>query len=300
MVLWCFILEKLRLFLTQTWTFIVRVLRETFRNKMALFWEFAWPLFWYFLTYFLFIKPGIQGDYSGKGKWLALAGAKVTNAVSYGIFGALTIVLMGFSMMFAADIAEKRYRLYRALPVSPYADFLGRFLGGFVLTIVSLTLTIGVGFLHVRMGKYGEELEFLRGIIAIPIILTSLFLLGIICVGIALLIASVSTDPNYANGISLTILMLLFFITGYNGIQPAFFPGEEWLINYIPTSLATRMILYYVINTSGGYFERAGLAPPVMPHESYFLLLLVVYALIFLGISLFLMERRFYKGEAGE
>lgn len=293
-------MKKLKPFATQAWSFMVRTLREAFRNKMTIFWDFAWPLFWYFLTFFLFIKPSIGGNMTGKAKWIAIGGAKITNAVSYGIFGALTIVLMGFSIIFAADIIEKRYRLYRALPVSPYADFLGRFLGGFLLTIASFTLTVGIGILHVRIGKYGGEIEFLRGILAIPVILTSLLLLGLVCVGIALLIASVTNDPRHASGTSLTVLMILFFITGYNGIQPAMFPAEKWLINYIPTSLATRLILYYVYNLDPGKFSETGLAPPTMPHEPYFLLLLALYAVIFLGISLLLMEKRFYKGEVGE
>lgn len=277
---------KIDRFKTQVRAFTERSLRETIRNKMVIFWCFGFPLFWYILTFFLFIKPHTPTKY--------LDLAKATNAISFGIFGALDVSMVGFSIDMADDLVNKRYRLYRALPVSPLADFFGRFFGGFIFSLGSFSFIMIAGYIH------GAKIA-LRGWAAIPIVFVSLLFLCLFCVGVGLIIARGANDPRYANGISLTIMMILFFITGYNGITPNMFPGKTWLINYIPNSLATRLITYYLLDVNS--FEGSPLTNRgeiAMPHGPLFLLLFFAYAIVLLIIATLIMDESFYKGEAGE
>ncbi len=268
-------------FFRQVWAFVIRSFREIIRNKMVLFWLFVWPLFWFFLSVFLFIAPYTPG---GEAFGVAIG----ITAVSMGIFAVLTSTLVGFSIDFAEDINLKRYRLYRSYPINPLADFLGRFFTGFIFGCLSFGIIIIIAYF------IGGRI-MIHPLFSIPVILLSLLLLSFIGMGIGLIIANLTNNPNYAVGFSLVILMLLFFITGYNGTLTSMFPGPKWMLNIIPNSLATRIITLCLINFSGFRYEDANVSPPDMPANPWFLIILLIYGILFLLVGYLLIRKYQYQ-----
>jgi ABC-2 type transport system permease protein len=272
-------------FLQQVRAFTMRSLRELFRSRVALFWAVGWPVFWYGLTMLFFI-PDISGE--------ALDIAKSTNAINFGMFGAFTVALVTFSENVSSDLQEKRYRKFRSMPISPLADMTGRFLAGYAMALVSFLTLLVVGYLH------GGALAI--GLVSIPVVLVALFLFAVVGMAIAVVVVSIINRGEYVTAITTTILLILFFVTGFNGVQPATVPeGSRWAVNVLPNSLATRVSIHHLTNFSpADTAEDAQLSPPDLPTEPEFLLLLVGWGVALLAVSGLVMWGRVYVGEAGE
>lgn len=270
----------------QIYTFMLRSLRELFRSKIALFWAIGWPTFWYGLTMSLFISeqpPEIMSV------------IKATNAITFGMFGAFTVSLVTFSQNFSGDLEEKRYRKLRSLPISPWADLTGRFLAAFVMASVSFASVLIVGLI--------DNASFqIHGWYSIPIVAVSLFLFCVVGMTFAVLIASFVPNGEYVTAITTTLLMILFFVTGYNGIQPMVVPeGSRQIVNFLPNSLATRMQVFHLTELGGlDSIRDSGLVPPELPSAPKYMLLLGVSAAALWVVSMGIMRLRIYDGEAGE
>lgn len=265
---------------------MLRSLREMFRSKIALFWAIAWPIFWYGLTMAVFIGDLPQD---------VMAIVKATNAINFGMFGALTVGLVTFAENISSDLEEKRYRKLRSLPISPWADLTGRIFAGFAMAIVSFLALMVVGYLH------GAAFQ-LRSLGSIPIVVLALFLYCVIGMAIAVIVVSVVNRGEYVTAITTTLLLILFFVTGYNGVQPGFVPADtRSIVNVLPNSLATRMEVYHL--TELGQLDDiadSGLVPPELPGGPEHLLLLAGFAVALWGLSVAVMKYRIYDGEAGE
>jgi ABC-2 type transport system permease protein len=274
---------NLRRFLRETKTFFTRSVKESFRDKIVLFWDFVWPLFWYFLTIYIMSAPWAEAE--------TLPYLKATVAVSMGVFGTITATLVGFSTYLGSDLEEGRYAKLRSLPVSPFSNFLGNCLGGFVIGISSFIIVLVVSLVD------GANLGF-RSIVAAPVVLLVLILLCLLCVSLAVLIVTAVKNPRYVSTVSLTILMILFFITGYNGMQPYLWPAENReILNFLPNSLAGRMGIWFLTDWSETQFENIGIAVPKlpMPHSPTFIMLMLLYASAFVTLGFFLMKKIIYK-----
>ncbi|WP_084157191.1 ABC transporter permease [Haladaptatus cibarius] len=273
----------------QVKSFFVRAIKELFRSRVALFWSIGWPIGWYFLTMALFIEvpeqvPADQVE-------TVLSSIKASNAISFGIFGAFTVSLVTFANNFTDDLEAKRYRKLRSLPVSPSADLTGRFLAGTLLGAVSFCSVLVAGYLH------GASFNP-RSSMSIPITAVALFLFCIIGMSIAVLLAVVVQKGEYLTAISNTVLMILYFITGFNGASPRMIPeGNRWIVNVLPNSLATRMQMYYMTDFS---VEGTGLTPPPVPNGIEHFALLTGYAIVLWLGSVLVMRRMMYYGEGGE
>lgn len=273
----------------QVKSFAVRGIKELFRDKTALFWSIGWPIGWYFLTMALFIEvpeqvPAEQVD-------TVLASIKASNAISFGIFGAFTVSLVTFANNFTDDLEEKRYRKLRSLPISPSADLTGRFLAGTLLGLVSFCSVLVAGLLD------GASFSP-RSPISIPVTVLALLLFCLISMSVGVVLATVIQKGEYLTAISNTVLMILFFITGFNGTSPRMLPeGNRWIINVLPNSLATRMQMYYMTDFS---VEDTGLTPPAVPNGAEHFALLVGSAVVLLLCSALVMRRTIYNGEGGE
>lgn len=273
----------------QVKSFSVRAIKELFRSKIALFWSIGWPVGWYFLTMALFIEVPEQVPADQVGT--VMASIKASNAISFGIFGAFTVSLVTFANNFTDDLEEKRYRKLRSLPISPSADLTGRFLAGFLLGLVSFCSVLVAGFLD------GAAFDP-RSAISIPVTLLALFLFCIVGMSIAIMLATVIRKGEYLTAISNTVLIILFFITGFNGASPSMLPeGNRWIVNVLPNSLATRMQMYYMTDFS---VEGTGLTPPAIPSGIEYVAILVGYAAVLLFCSTLVMRRVMYYGEGGE
>lgn len=264
--------------LQQVQAFALRTLRELFRNRSALFWGLAAPVFFYVL--FGVISP--QGPSSGA--------YKASNAVAFGVFGAFSVTLVIFAATLSADLTNKRYRKLRSLPISPSADVLGRFVGGFALAVVSFSLVLVVGL------ATGASFA-LRGPLSVAVVLASLFLFCLLSVAVAVLVAAVMDEGEYIVGVTNMLVLGLFFVTGYNGLAPGLMPEPlPGLVNYVPNALAARLSIYHL--TAIG--PNGALSPPPLPTGAEYLVLLAGYAVAIGAVAAAVMRRYIYAGEGGE
>lgn len=276
--------------LRQTKAFAVRNLRGMLRTKATLIWGFGFPAFWYFLTSQFFLPSA-----ETLGGPDVLAVVKGTTAVALGLFGVLTVTLVAFAGSLTRDVTEKRYRKLRSLPVAPSADFAGRFLAGLVVAAVSYLLVLFVGYLD------GAEYA-LRGAASIPVVLASFVLFSLVGVSVAVVVTWVVGDTDVVVGITNAILLVSYFLTGFNGMTPTMLPeGTRGLVNVAPNALAARVQIWHLTDVSatasGG---SGGVAPPPLPNGAEHLALLAGWAVVFGAFATYVMSRGIYRGEGGE
>lgn len=274
--------ESIRIWLAQCRAFAQRYCREMLRSKVGVFWSFAFPVIWYGLTVYLNAIPTVPTG--------AESTLKAILGISFGIFGAFTVTLVGFTGHLAVDIDRKRYRKFRSLPIAPSADLAGRFVAGAALGMGAWLLTVGVAALD------GAAYEITMGqrLLGIGLAVGLFCLIGMVT---GLLLTLAVPRPEHATTAGTGIIVIGFFITGYNGTVASVFPGQAWYLNIIPNSLATRLTVFYMVDTA---WHEAGLAPPVMPHSLASLLLLGGYALGLTGIAVVVMQQWVYGTDVGE
>ena len=115
-----------------------KVLKDTYRNKSALFWVIAWPVIWLFLAVFVFLRqvpPGFAAMAKGQS----------------------TISMVTFSLMICgmtnlpANISEDRQRglfqKLKTMPVQPWKEAMGKILAILVFGLASAVIIIIIGLL---------------------------------------------------------------------------------------------------------------------------------------------------------
>lgn len=270
-----------RLWLRQTAAFAERFIRELSRSWIGLFWSFGFPVLWYLLTVHLGLGPTAPG---ATGEFRAVLG------ISFGVFGAFTVTLVGFAGDLSVDINAKRYRKFRSLPLSPTADLAGRFLAGYLLGLAA------AGAMLVVAAIDGATYVFpsIGGLLLSVAALTFFCLIGMVA-GLAVTI--VVTDPRHASTVATGILLVVFFATGYNGMAPSIFPLPAWWLNYLPNSLAARLLVHHLVQLD---WSAAGLSPPAVPASPLFPLLLGGYAIGLGLVAVVLVRLAIYRSNAGE
>jgi len=262
----------------QVLAFARRSLQELLHDRSALFWSLLMPVFF-------FVLFGLGQGGGGNGRELAAL------AVSFGFFGSLTVTLVAFAQTLTGDLQVKRYRKLRSLPISPTADLLGRFLAGYLLSVASFAIVVGVG--AIAGGRYA-----LRSPISPIVVLVALLLFALVGTSIAVLVATSLHDSGYVLAVSNVVLMGLFFLTGYNGVVPQMAPGPlSAVLNVVPNSLATRIAIYHVVDVGT---DPDALSPPSLPGEPVYVLLLAAWAVGLLAVSGALLGRFVYDGDGGE
>ncbi|WP_267163960.1 ABC transporter permease [Halovenus salina] len=278
--------------LTQTKAFALRNLRSMLRTKATIIWGFGFPAFWYFLSSLIFLP-----DAEDIGGTATLADVKGSTAVSLGLFGVLTVTLVAFAGGLSADLTAKRYRKLRSLPVAPSADFAGRYLAGVAVAAVAYVLVLLVGLLD------GAAYS-LQGPGSIPVVAGTFLLFSLVGVSVAVLVTRLVEDSELVVGITNAILLVSFFLTGYNGTTPSLLPEQsQWLVNVAPNSLATRLQTWHLTDipaTTPAGLKEAGLTPPELPVSVAFVALLAAWALAFGVAAAYLMDSAVYSGEGGE
>jgi ABC-2 type transport system permease protein len=273
----------------QTKAFALRNLRATLRTKATIIWGFGFPAFWYLLTSVLFL-PAAE-DVGGSA---VLADVKGATAVSLGLFGVLTVTLVAFAGGLSADLTQKRYRKLRSLPVAPSADFAGRFLAGAAVAAVSYLLVLVVGFLD------GAEYA-LHGPGSVPVVVGSFLLFSVVGVSVAVGVTWLVSDSEIVVGITNAVLLVSFFLTGYNGTSPGFLPeSTRWIVNVVPNSLAARLQTFHLTETPAGGTSQGGVTPPALPVGPEHVALLCGWAVIFGAVATVLMNRGIYSSDGGE
>lgn len=258
----------------QVKAFTLRTVRRLFRNRSALIWGIGSPVFFY-LTSVLTTGGSVA--------------ARGATAVTFGVFGAFSMSMVIFASSLRTDIGGRRYRKLRALSVAPSADAVGRFLGGFLLSVVSFLVVIGLGV------ATGGRLA-VRSVVSVPVVAVALLLFCSVGMGAAVLVAAAVDDGRYIVGLTNLVVLGLFFLTGYNGVAPGAAPGPlTAFVNFAPNALAARLLIYHLAPDATGT-----LSPPAVPSGPAWLGLLAGYAVVVLGVASVVMRRAVYDGEAGE
>lgn len=269
--------------LRQTRAFTRRSLRQYTRSPLSLAFLVAWPAFWYLLVAHVFFGQAADPR--------SVAVAKAAFAVSFGLFGALTVSLTGVVGSFTADVQAKRYRKFRSLPVRPGADFAGRFLAGTVLSMVSYGALLVIGALD-------GAAFVLRTPWSPAVVALSVAVFAAVGVAAALGLAAVVPRPEHATTLATALLMLALFGTGFNGVSPALFPGPAWLLNYLPVTVIARVQLYHLVDPAA--IDQGAFAPPPLPADPGFAVLLLGYGVGAVALGAWVVGRLVYAEEIGE
>lgn len=273
--------QVVRLWVRQTLAFADRFIRELSRSWIGLFWSFGFPVMWYLLTVYLGLTPTAVGH---SGSLKAILG------ISFGVFGAFTVTLVGFAGDLSVDISAKRYRKFRSLPLSPSADLAGRFLAGLVLGVAAALVMMLVASLD----GASYVVPDLGGLLVALLALSFFCIVGMVA---GLVVTIVITDPRYATTVGTGLLLSVFFVTGYNGMAPGVFPLSEWWLNYLPNSLAARLMVHHLVVLD---WSAAGLSPPGIPSTRGYFLLLAGYAILLAVVGVLTVRTGIYRSNAGE
>ncbi|ELY61911.1 ABC transporter permease [Natronolimnohabitans innermongolicus] len=267
----------------QTRAFTRRHVQQLRRNKLLVVLAVGWPVLWYFLTMAFFIEDVPAGD---------LQYVKAANGISYGLFGAFTVTVAVFAGEFARDLESDRYRKLRAMPVSPTADLTGRFVAGMALGAISYLVTILAAVAH--GGRFDLLAMDATAVAALVAVLVATFVLFcVIAMALAMLLALVITKPEHMTTIAVVVVLMAFYLTGFNGVTPGMIADDPTFINYVPNSLATRMQLA----AWAGADDVAFMTPPAVPLSFEYGGLLVGYTVGLAAVAVGIMRRFAYGGD---
>ncbi|MFB6073567.1 MAG: ABC transporter permease [Haloarculaceae archaeon] len=267
-----------RYWLRQASAFTRRYLRELLRNRVVLFWSVAFPAGFYLLTITVFIDTSqIPAD--------AMSIVKASTAVSYGAFGAVVVCLNAFGQQLVDDVEADRYRQFRALPISPSADFLGRAAAGLLFAVGAV---VAVGVVGLATGA-----EFaLRSLSSVPILLVAFVGFALLWMALAVAVVVVVRDARYANVVTIAVAIVSYMLTGFNGSNPGSFAADPAWLNVLPNTLATRLMIYHTVDIAP---DGASMSPPPVPSDPMHLALLAAYGLLAVAAGT-LLTRRFLHG----
>lgn len=268
----------IRRWLKQCRAFAERSALELFRSKTVLFWAIAFPAGFYLLTIAVFIPTSeVPGE--------VLPYVKAGTAVTYGTFGAIIAGLNAFGQQFAMDFEDDRYGLYRSLPVEPMADLVGRMAAGVALALVAVVAVMGVAVLT------GAAYD-LRSVASLPTVLLAIVALAVVWMVVAVLVTTAVRDTRYAAVITVSIALAAYFLTGFNGGDPSAFQGPDWLLNWLPNSLPTRLVAEHVVVVPASLQQPGGLAAP---GTAWGLGVLTVYTAVALAVAAIVMRAVVYR-----
>lgn len=261
--------------LQQTAGFAKRYARELFRNKAVLFWTMVFPAGFYLLGILLFLPDSLPAD--------AVPDARAIMAISYGTFGGLIAALNGFSEPLSKDIDNDRYLQFRALSIAPSADVVGRFLAGTVLCLVAFLFVIPVAIATDAAFSF-------QSAVSPVIVVLALVTFAVFWMSVAVAIASVISEARYVSLVTVSLALVAFMLSGYNGTQPELYAGPDVLLNLMPHTLSSRLISTHLVASSG-----ETVTPPALPSTASGLALLAVVAAASLVVALAITRRELYQ-----
>lgn len=265
----------------QVRAFALRAIRRFVGNRSTLFWAIGAPVA-YYLFFGVYVSTG--GDNPGA--------IRAGMAPAFGIFGALAATMMTFSGNLGADLRAKRYRKLRSLPISPGADLAGRFLAGLLFGFLAFAAVMLVGLFT------GATIR-IPGPVPALAVLVSVFLLCLFGLSLGVLSAAIVQNGQRLQIVGNGGLLVLFFGTGYNGINPDILPEIVVpVVNFLPNSLATRITVATLSPPAAS--SQSSLVPPAVPTGLFAYVLLIGYAVVLSGLAALAMDRYIYRGEVEE
>jgi ABC-2 type transport system permease protein len=212
----------------------IKVLKDTYRNKSALFWVIAWPVIWLFLAVFVFLRQ-VPPEFAAMAR------------------GQSTISMVTFSLMVCgmtslpANISEDRQRglfqKLKTMPVQPWKEAIGKILAILIFGLASAVIIIIVGLL--LGGRF--NITF----IALLKSLGFLFLGTLASAGVGLIVGSLIKNIQGAIMTGVGIAVVTSAISGVF-FQYSMLPSVLQKFSRIwPMSSANSVIINYLIGDIG-------------------------------------------------
>lgn len=236
---------------------------------------------WTMLLTVLALPAGLQLFYGAL--WEDVPAAMISSAA---VFGAMYICLYIFGYLLAGDLEDRRYEAYRSMPLSPSADLSGRMLAGIVLAAVAFVLTILAGI--VTGGPFA-----IRGLASIPVVVLAFLLTCIFWMIVAVPFVVYAKNERVAEYAVPLIGMLGYMGTGFNGVMVDLAPIEGEVLNYLPNTLPTRLLVYHLVPADD--WVELGVAPPAMPTGPEYVVLMAVYAVLAIAVGTVIVNRVLYE-----
>ncbi|MFP8954680.1 ABC transporter permease [Natrialbaceae archaeon A-arb3/5] len=260
-----------RVWLDQATAFAARSLQEVRNSWIMLLWVVAFPAIMYLLT-------ATQGTDSS-------AASDATFSIGIGVLGAMFVCLYLFGNQLATDLEDSRYVAYRSMPISPSAELAGRMTAGLVLAGAAFAATMLAG---VATGAtYG-----LRGPESIAIVLLAGVLTCVFWMVVAIPLVVVADNKRVAEWTTTLLAVSAFVLTGFNGAMPGSAPLDGDLLNVLPNTLPTRLLVYHLVPAEN--WTELGVAPPALPTGPEHVALLVGYAVLALVVGTLVVNRSLY------
>lgn len=260
-----------RVWLEQAGAFTRRNLQEVRNSGIMLLWILAFPALMYSLQ-------TVQGAGT-------TATADASASIGIGVLGSMFVCLFVFGNQLATDLEDRRYVAYRSMPISPSAELTGRMAAGLVLAAGAFTATIVVGL--ITGASYG-----LRGPESIPIVLVAGVLTCLIWMVVAIPFVIAAGNKRVATLATTFVAVTTFVLTGLNGAVPAQSVIDGPVLNYLPNTLPTRLLIAHLVPAES--WTGLGIAPPAMPAGPEFLALLAIYAVLAVVAGTMLVNRMLY------
>ena len=212
----------------------IKVLKDTFRNKSALFWVIAWPVIWLLLAVFVFLR-GVPPEYAALAK-----GQSTISMVTF------SIMVCGMTSL-PANISEDRQRglfqKLKTMPVQPWKEAIGKILAVLTFGLASAAIIIIVGLL--LGGRFNITL------IGILKSLGFLFLGTLASAGVGLIVGSLIKNIQGAIMTGVGIAVVTSAISGVF-FQYSMLPAVLQKFSRIwPMSSANSVIINYLIGDIG-------------------------------------------------
>jgi ABC-2 type transport system permease protein len=212
----------------------IKVLKDTYRNKSALFWVIAWPVIWLFLAVFVFLRQ-VPPEFAAMAR------------------GQSTISMVTFSLMVCgmtslpANISEDRHRglfqKLKTMPVQPWKEAIGKIMAILVFGLASAIIIIIVGLL--LGGRF--NLTF----IALLKSLGFLFLGTLASAGVGLIVGSLIKNIQGAIMTGVGIAVVTSAISGVF-FQYSMLPAVlQNFSRFWPMSSSNSVIINYLIGDIG-------------------------------------------------
>lgn len=260
-----------RAWLEQASAFTRRSLQEMRNSRLMVLWIIGFPAIMYLFR-------ATQGTRTS-------AVADATAAIGTGVLGSMLVCLFLFGNQLASDLEDRRYTAYRSMPIAPSAELAGRMGAALVLAMAAFTVTIAAGL--ATGAAYG-----LRGPESVLIVLIAGVLSCLFWMVVAIPVVIVAGNKQIARMVTSFVAVIAFVFTGLNGVVPAQSPIDGPMLNYLPNTLPTRLLVYHLVPAES--WIDVGVAPPAMPTGPVFVGVLAAYTGLAIAAGTILVNRALY------
>ncbi|MEM3415342.1 MAG: ABC transporter permease [Saccharolobus sp.] len=210
-----------------------RTIKESYRVRVALFFNFFWVIMWYFLLVY------VTGNVSSL-PGLMQGSAKAQIALSMVIFGFMTTGFSSIASFVAADRESGLYFKLLSTPLKPWQDLVGRTLG---ILLQNILLTVAVLIIAVATGAT----FIVNSLFVLPQIFIIIFFVTIFSFGIGYFIASFICRVYTASVVGSGLVVILSFLTGIL-VPVSSLPEVLRPLTSFPTTVAVNILKDLLIN----------------------------------------------------